>query len=127
MAFFVPRLSAVDAASRSLPPDLRSVIIVHTINAPSITYDAAKSNRNIEERGLSFELVRAFDFETALFVVDDRQDYGEIRYLGFGWVGERLHALVFTRTCDGIRVISFRKANQREVRRYEQAQKCRNA
>ncbi|PAL01921.1 hypothetical protein B8W90_13445, partial [Staphylococcus hominis] len=69
------------------------------MNAPSITYDAAKSNRNIEERGLSFELVRAFDFETALFVVDDRQDYGEIRYLGFGWVGERLHALVFTRTC----------------------------
>lgn len=108
-------------------PILRPVIIVHTINMPAITYDSAKSNRNIEERGLSFELVRAFDFETALFVVDDRHDYGEIRYLGFGWVGERLHALVFTRTRDGIRVISFRKANQREVRRYEEAQRRRNA
>ncbi|MDP1698769.1 MAG: hypothetical protein Q8L45_13460 [Xanthomonadaceae bacterium] len=38
-----------------------------------------------------------------------------------GFVGARLHALVFVETVTGIRVISFRKANKREARQYEQA------
>ncbi len=38
-----------------------------------------------------------------------------------GRVRQRLHSLVFVETADGIRVISFRKANQREVKRYEKA------
>ena len=82
-----------------------------------ITYDPAKNATNIEQRGLSFERVADFDFETALFSVDDRRDYGETRYRGFGY----LHALVFVETENGIRVISFRKANKREVKGYEQA------
>jgi len=57
-----------------------------------ITYDAAKNARNVEERGLSFELVHAFDFQTALFVVDDRKEYGEVRYRGLGLIGERTRA-----------------------------------
>ena len=109
------------------PPGLRYRINVHTINAMEITFDAAKNARNVEERGLSFELVRGFDFQTALFVVDDRKDYGEVRYRGLGLVGERVHALVFTETAGGIRVISFRKANKREVKSYEQAQEQRDA
>lgn len=85
-----------------------------------ITYDPAKNARNIQERGLSFDRVTEFDFETAIVVVDARRDYGEIRYRAVGWLDGRLHALVFTRADDGIRVISFRKANKREVKRYEQ-------
>lgn len=100
---------------------------MHTINGVEITYDAAKNARNVEERGLSFELVHAFDFQTALFVVDDRKEYGEVRYRGLGLIGERVHALVFTETPKGIRVISFRKANRREVKSYEQAQEQRGA
>lgn len=65
-----------------------------------------------------------FDFKSAVFTVDNRRDYGEIRYRGFGFLGERLHALVFVETAKGVRVISFRKANDREVKRYE---KSRNA
>lgn len=49
---------------------------------------------------------------------------GETRYRGFGFLDQRLHALVFVETAKGIRVVSFRKANDREVRRYE---KARNA
>ncbi|WP_339665274.1 BrnT family toxin [uncultured Pseudomonas sp.] len=86
-----------------------------------ITYDPAKNATNIEQRGLSFERVADFDFETALFSVDDRRDYGETRYRGFGYLDDRLHALVFVETENGIRVISFRKANKREVKGYEQA------
>lgn len=87
-----------------------------------IVYDPAKSARNVRERGLSFDLVDAFDFGSALIARDGRRDYGEIRYVAIGYLGYRLHVLCFTELEDGIRVISFRKANRREGRRYEQAQ-----
>ena len=88
-----------------------------------ITYDPAKNEANIALRGLSFERVAEFDFETAVFTVDDRHDYGETRHRGLGFVDGRLHALVFVETVSGIRVISFCKANIREVQQYEEATK----
>lgn len=84
-----------------------------------ITFDPAKNTRNITARGLSFERVAEFDFETAVFSVDDRRDYGETRQRALGFIDTRLHSLVFVETATGIRVISFRKANRREVERYE--------
>ena len=87
-----------------------------------IVYDQAKSDRNVRERGLSFDRAADFDFETALFLVDDRRDYGESRHLAIGYVEERLHVLCFVERPSGIRVVSFRKANKREARRYAQAQ-----
>ena len=86
-----------------------------------IDYDPAKNARNIAERGLPFNRVARFDFESALFSVDTRRDYGETRHRALGFINGRLHALVFVETERGIRVISLRKANPREVRRYEQA------
>ena len=44
-----------------------------------IEFDPAKNARNIELRGLSLERVAEFDFATAVFAVDARRDYGEIR------------------------------------------------
>ena len=85
-----------------------------------IGFDPAKNARNIALRGLSFERAAEFDFQTALFIVDGRRDYGEIRRRALGFLDDRLHALVFVETAEGIRVISFRKANKREVRWYEQ-------
>ncbi|MCL1825535.1 MAG: BrnT family toxin [Betaproteobacteria bacterium] len=85
-----------------------------------ITFDPAKNAENIRERGLSFERAADFDFTTAVYFLDDRKDYGEKRIRAFGYFGERLYCLVFVETDDGIRVISFRKANSREVKRYEQ-------
>ena len=86
-----------------------------------IDFDSEKNASNIELRGLSFERAADFDFQTAVFAVDDRHDYGETRYRGLGFLDGRLHALVFVETDKGIRVISFRKANMREARQYEQA------
>jgi uncharacterized DUF497 family protein len=88
-----------------------------------LSYDPAKSERNLQERGLSFERVRDFDFETAKFWEDDRQDYPETRYVALGYLDDRLHVLVFGETEDGIRVISFRKANDREGKKHGFAQK----
>ena len=85
----------------------------------NIEFDPAKNQRNITERGLSFEEVANFEFESALFWVDNRKDYGEQRIRALGYIFERLHALVFVETITGIRIISFRKANNREVKHYE--------
>lgn len=87
-----------------------------------IVYDQAKNDRNVRERGLSFERVADFDFTTALFLVDGRRDYGELRHIAIGYIEDRLHVLCFVERPAGIRVVSFRKANKREVRRYAQAQ-----
>jgi uncharacterized DUF497 family protein len=87
-----------------------------------ITYDAAKNARNIAQRGLSFDMVAEFDFSTAQVYVDSRRDYGECRYIGIGYIGQRLHVVVFTETERGLRVISLRKANSREVQAYERHQ-----
>ncbi len=85
-----------------------------------IEFDHAKSERNRAERGFGFEAAAQFEFETALIWLDTRFAYPEPRYSVLGLVQGRVHALVFSETATGIRVISFRKANAREVKRYEQ-------
>lgn len=84
----------------------------------SFTSDPAKSARNVLERGIPFDAVQDFEFETALVAEDDRQDYGEVREVAFGLIGERVHVLVFTMRGENCHVISLRKANRREVKRY---------
>lgn len=86
-----------------------------------IEFDPAKNERNIRERGLSFERARDFEFETAAYFIDDRRDYGETRHIAVGYLDRRLHILCFVETKAGIRVVSFRKANAREVRKYGKA------
>jgi uncharacterized protein len=84
-----------------------------------IIYDEAKNARNIRDRGLPFDSANNFDFATAVFERDKRRAYPETRIEAIGRIGNRLHVLVFTPVKGGIRVISLRKANSREVRRYE--------
>ncbi len=78
-----------------------------------------KTKRTSVVAVFAFDSAADFDFEGA---VDDRRDYGETRYIAIGILGDRLHVLCFAETEDGIRVISFRKANAREVKRYAKAQ-----
>lgn len=84
-----------------------------------IAFDPAKSERNARERGLPFERVALFVWETCLTQDDLRFPYPEPRRVSLGYVGERLHVVCHTPIEDGIRVISFRKANDREKRKYE--------
>lgn len=84
-----------------------------------IEFDPAKSARNIAERGLGFERAAAFDFRTAVVAQDTRKAYPEPRFVAVGFLDARLHVLCFTPIAGGIRVISFRKANAREVRDHD--------
>ncbi len=88
-----------------------------------VSYDPAKNDRNIRERGLSFDRAAELDFATAIVDQDVRKQYGEDRYIALAFLDGRLHAMCFTLTDKGMRVISFRKASAREVKRYE-AQKA---
>jgi uncharacterized DUF497 family protein len=82
------------------------------------SYDPAKSEKNMALRGLSFELVSEFEWETSLIAEDIRHDYAEKRYQALGFIGMKLYMLVFTLRAELIHVISLRRANQRERKKY---------
>jgi uncharacterized DUF497 family protein len=84
----------------------------------AFTFDPEKSARNVADRGLSFDLVERLEWETALVVEDIRRDYGETRLQVLALMDGRLYAAVVTPRGEDLRVISFRKANHREVIRY---------
>ena len=86
-----------------------------------VEFDAVKSQRNADERQLPFDLVSAFDWDAAIVVEDTRKAYPERRFEAVGPIVERLHVVVFAAISGGIRVISFRKANSREEKRYEKS------
>ena len=84
-----------------------------------IDFDVAKSAKNMAERELSFDSVADFDWQSASITIDSRNVYPEQRLVALGYLNERLHVLCFTPIAGGIRVISMRRANKREVSRYE--------
>lgn len=84
-----------------------------------IEFDPNKSKINERNRALPFEKAADFDWETALYAEDDRKLYPEQRFVAIGYIGKRLHVICFTPIEGGVRIISFRKANSREVKRYE--------
>ena len=83
-----------------------------------LSLDPAKTERNIEERGLAFKLVSELDWAHAVIDEDTRKNYGEHRFRVLGCINERLYAVVFTPRADKLHIISLRKANSREVERY---------
>lgn len=87
-----------------------------------IDYDPNKNQRNINERDLPFDAVHFFHWESADVKPDLRFDYPEPRMIATGYLGEteRLYVICFIPIEHGIRVISFRKANKREIKKYEQ-------
>lgn len=101
------------------PKRLPGPIIVDTIKPDRIVFDPAKSEANARSRGLPFSLVQdEFDWSTAQVIEDVRRAYGEPRYRAFGYIGDRLHVVAFTPREGALRIISLRKANRREERRY---------
>ncbi len=83
-----------------------------------IEFDPAKSAKNEEERSLPFELVRELEWGKARISRDDRRDYGEERFVAFVPKDRRLYVVCFCLREKTTRVISFRKANEKEVTSY---------
>ena len=85
------------------------------------TWDENKRSKNLAKHGVDFADAIGFEWGAALTAPDARQAYGEERFVSIGFVGPRLHVLVWTMRNDEVRFISFRKANKREVRCYVEA------
>ena len=82
-------------------------------------WDENKNRANKAKHGLYFEDAERFDWNTALILTDDREDYGEDRMIAQGFIDARLYILVFTRRGENIRIISLRKASKKENQTHE--------
>ncbi|MFP3911842.1 MAG: BrnT family toxin [Desulfobacteraceae bacterium] len=82
-------------------------------------WDAKKNAANRIKHGLDFSEAEAFCWDTAIETVDDRADYGEERWIALGLIGDRVHVMIYTKRGENLRIISLRKANNRETKYYE--------
>lgn len=78
------------------------------------TFDSDKRDRTLKERGLDFADASEVFAGPTLTVSDDRRDYGEPRFITIGLLGNRMIVLVWTPRAGSRRIISMRKANDRE-------------
>ncbi len=84
-------------------------------------WDERKAARNLDKHGVAFEYaVRVFLDSNRLDSEDSRRDYSEERRLTLGKIEERLFAVAYTQRGPVIRLISARKANERERRMYDE-------
>jgi len=81
-------------------------------------FDQAKDKANRAKHGVSLALAEVLFAGPHVSVTDDRFDYGEVRAIAFGRINGRLFACVFVYRGSARRIISLRKANSREVKRY---------
>lgn len=91
---------------------------MHNNCAVRITFDPAKDAANIEKHGVSLALAERLEWDWLIAAPDARQDYGEARMVGYAPIGVRVYCVVFTERGRVRRIISLRKANTREVKRY---------
>ena len=83
-----------------------------------IEFDPDKDAANIAKRGLSLEDAGMIDLPHGAVIVDERTDYGEVRYRAFGRIEDEGYCLAFTLRGEVLRPISFRRAHEKEMRRY---------
>jgi uncharacterized DUF497 family protein len=84
-------------------------------------WDEEKRERNIAKHAIDFIDCRDVFAGPTVSVPDDRFDYGEARFVTFGFLGGHVVAVAHTETTEIIRVISMRKATKREQALFFQA------
>ena len=82
------------------------------------TWDDTKRQANLARHGVDFADIEQFQWDSAITELDDRYDYGEAREIGLGLIGDRVYYVAYTRSGEAARIISLRKANGREVRKW---------
>jgi len=82
-------------------------------------WDEEKRQQNLLKHGIDFLYAAQIFEDDVVKIVDDRQDYGETRYLAVGTVASELFAVVYTLRGDVIRLISARRARKKEYERYQ--------
>ena len=84
-----------------------------------ITFDPAKREKTLQERGLDFVDAPKIFAGRRIEQEDDRFDYGEVRIITIGFLSKRMVIVVWTQRGLARHVISMRKANAREQEKYK--------
>ena len=89
-------------------------------------WDERKNESNIAKHRFNFADAPCIFNLPMLVILDDREDYGEARWVGIGLLDGRVVVVVYTELDEKtIRIISLRKALSHERKRYEQYLKNR--
>lgn len=83
-----------------------------------ITFDPAKEQQNLVKHQVSLAEAAKLEWDWLLVMPDTRYNYGESRMIGYAPIGERVFCVVFVDRDEERRIISLRKANDREVKNY---------
>lgn len=86
-----------------------------------LEWDEEKRRRSRTKHGIDFAEAVHFDMDTAQHRIDVRMEYGETRYVSTGYLHGRLHVLCWTLRAGRLRIISLRKANDREQKSFSGA------
>ena len=86
-----------------------------------LEWDDKKRNKALVERDLDFADVARVAWEKAFTVEDTRLDYAEARFVTMAPINTRLCVFAWCQRGEALRVISLRKANERERNKYEKA------
>jgi uncharacterized protein len=82
-------------------------------------FDDAKQASNLRKHGIDLRDTAYVFLDPHRFDLPDlRKDYGEDRRICVGLVLNRVWVVIYTQRADAIRLISARKANEREKNRY---------
>lgn len=82
-------------------------------------WDNSKNKINIQKHGIDFVDVPSMFQHPMVTFLDQRNDYGEDRWIGIGILKTILAVVVFTESeRDTIRIISVRKATKNEDKIY---------
>ena len=83
-------------------------------------WDEIKRQCNLAKHGVDFSAVAQFEWDNAVITTNNR--HGEVRFVAYGYIDNRLHVIVYTIRVDATRrIISIRRGNLREERYYAEA------
>jgi uncharacterized DUF497 family protein len=84
-------------------------------------WDEHKNLRNIREHAIDFDDAKEIFCGRVIVEIDDRYNYGELRFIGIGLLKDRFITVIFTEPeSEKIRLISARKAVKHERKKYEE-------
>jgi uncharacterized protein len=83
------------------------------------TCDPNKSRANYFKHGIVLEFAQYLDWSNEMVWQDVRQNYNEVRMSGLVPLEGKIYAVVYVLRAESTRMISLRKANNRETRQYD--------
>jgi len=84
-----------------------------------ITCDPHKSRANYFKHGIVLEFAQHLEWANKMVWLDVRHNYNEDRMHGLVPLEGRVYAVVYVMRAESTRMISLRKANNREIKQYE--------